>query len=118
MDEHCPDKEECLIFSEAGAALWKALDRPEEWEVPSQYRIVHKPSNTAWWTGNGGFFFDGDDLTATPSCLGLFERHILWRRARKIRNRIAALRFADQQRAVADRLATTPKNIQPKGEKP
>lgn len=65
-------------MSAAGRALSRALDKPEDWEFPSDYRIHHKPSNQDFWIGNGAFFFDIHDGGA--SCLGYLERHWLYRK--------------------------------------
>lgn len=69
-------------MSAVGRALSKALDKPEDWEFPSEYRIRHKPSGQDFWVGDGAFFFDTfDDV---PSCIGLIERHWLYRKAIRI----------------------------------
>lgn len=84
-------------MSAAGRALSKALDRPEDWHQPDEYRIAHKPSGLAFWIANGRFFFNGDGLRGTPRCLGLLERHWLYSKARR-----AVLRTGSQ--TVAERL--------------
>lgn len=71
-------------MSAAGRALSKALDKPEDWYMPDDFCIKHRPSGLAFWVANGGFFFDCDGMEGTPHCLGLLERHWLYFRARGI----------------------------------
>lgn len=80
-------------MSAAGRALSKALDNPDDWEI-TQYTVKHKPSKQVFWTGLGGFFFDGYDASGTPSCLGLLERHWLYWKARNLFVALVAARFA------------------------
>jgi hypothetical protein len=85
-------------MSAAGRALSKALDNPADWIQPDEYRIVHRPSNQAYWIANGGFFFNGDVLHGTRRCLGLIERHWLYAKAMRTINRPVANRFEDALR--------------------
>ena len=44
-----------IILSSAGKALLEALEQhPEEFESTA-HTLVHKPSSTTWWIGNGGY---------------------------------------------------------------
>ena len=71
-------------MSAAGKALSRALDMPNDWTA-GYWSIEHRPSGLSFWTRNGSFFFDGNDIKDTPQCLGLIERHWLYFKARKIR---------------------------------
>jgi len=70
-----------------GIALNDALDRPEEWLFPDTYKIIHKPSGMFFWIANGAWFFD---CYGTPS-LGFFERHVLWRKYKRMANVAGAM---------------------------
>ena len=72
-------------MSAAGRALSKALESPDDWDSPSEYRIVHRPTGMSFWIANGSFWFNGEDIYETPKCLGLIERHWLYFNARKVR---------------------------------
>lgn len=77
-----------FILSDVGKVIWDNLNDPEEWSI-YEYRIEHKKTGINLWTGNGGFWFDGYYLNhtiPTPS-LGLIERHFLYRKAMKMRNK-------------------------------
>jgi hypothetical protein len=76
-----------LFFSPAALALWRALANESEWVV-GEYRATHTPTQTEWWIANGASFFNGQ--APTPACLGILERHVLWRRFATLRNRMVA----------------------------
>ena len=75
-------------MSAAGRALSKALESPDDWDVPTEYRIVHRPTEMSFWTANGSFWFNGSEIHGTPSCIGLIERHWLYFKARKVRAKL------------------------------
>lgn len=78
-----------MIYTVVGKKLNAILNTTEGWSV-DRYRLMHAPTTTSWWIANGGFFFDGDALSGTPACLGLIERHLLWRKAKRMANRLVA----------------------------
>lgn len=80
-------------MSAAGRALSKALDKPEDW-IAGGYRLIHKPSKQIFWVGSGGFFFDGHADAGTPKCLGLIERHWLYRKAGRVGSYLVAQALA------------------------
>lgn len=63
-----------MAISRLGQALLAAMRRPDDWEHVNEYKILHIPSNTVWWTANGEFFFD----LQSEHALGYIERHYLW----------------------------------------
>lgn len=80
-----------MIYSPIATALSAALDRPDEWDDMG-YVLFHRPSKISWWTANGAWFFDSHNV---PSCLGLIERHFVWRKAKNLRDNIIAKRLDD-----------------------
>lgn len=80
-------------MSAAGRALSKALDSPGDWAL-TKHTAIHKPSKQVFWISNGGFFFDGYETEGTPSCLGILERHWLYRKMRNLGVALVAARFA------------------------
>jgi hypothetical protein len=87
-------------MSAAGRAISKALDIPGDWEV-GKYTIKHLPTRQFFWIANGAFFFDGYDGQDTPKCLGLVERHWLYRKARKLVAALVVTKFALSEKGAA-----------------
>ena len=97
------------ILSPVGYEIWKMLDHPEDWrygnfytEDGKPYNIFHKHTHVCLWVCNGRWFLDGYyttiytlkengdiDLsgekfeTKVPH-IGLLDRHILWRKVKKV----------------------------------
>ena len=76
------------FFSNAGYALWKALDHPEHWVVNS-FNAVYK-NRISLWVANGASHYDVEPGRGT---LGWFERHILWRKHKRMVSRLVAGTF-------------------------
>lgn len=81
-----------FLLSPIGKRLWVALNSPDDWEI-GEYTIKHTPTGTVWWVGGGGFSFDGKINAGTPDCLGLIERHILYRRVKKLKTLVLIEQF-------------------------
>jgi hypothetical protein len=75
-----------FLFSPIGKVVWDLLDKPEDWDISDlSYKILHKPSESYFWTGNGGFFFDVRSYEDTDlKILGYFERHIIYYKAKRM----------------------------------
>lgn len=80
-------------MSAAGRALSKALDTPSDWQL-TRYTAKHNPTGQKFWIANGGFFFDGYTSEGTPECLGLLERHWLYRKTKNLGAALVAAKFA------------------------
>lgn len=100
-----------FFLTDVGKALWDSLDNPDDWEYGesgSKYTIVHKSSGIALWIANGSWFLDGyNELVfgkpRPPKVeIGLFERHILWRRVNSIKK--SWNKKAAEQKAAVDML--------------
>lgn len=78
------------LMSPAGAALYSALDKPEDWEVDNgSYNLRHIPTKIEVWIANGAFFLDIKHQKISPfddgeNVLGLIERHFIWRKVKKL----------------------------------
>lgn len=70
-------------MSEVGRALSSALDHPADWII-DEHTIKHRTSGLEFWIANGSFFFDGYAYQGTPSCIGLLERHWIFRKVRRL----------------------------------
>lgn len=77
------------VLSDAGYALWKALDRPEDWVRDGPYTWIYK-KRVEMWTANGGWFYS---VYEHDGSLGLIERHILWQKHKRMVRRKAAGTF-------------------------
>lgn len=75
-----------LICSPAGYQLWLALNRHKEWEI--RHYTIHHTSGMSFWIANGSFFFNGSGCT--NKCIGLFERNLIYLRAKSLINRNVA----------------------------
>lgn len=76
------------FFSDVGYALYKALDHPEYWVIDSFYAVYKKRIRV--WVANGASHYDIDDHRGA---LGWLERHILWRKHKRMVSRLVAGTF-------------------------
>lgn len=70
------------ILSPGTYMVWHALGDPEEWKLDS-HTLVHKATGFNLWVANGSWFYgewDGDKREV----FGLFERHLLQFRVRRV----------------------------------
>lgn len=68
-------------MSETGKTLYRMLDFPDDWEI-GEFIARHIPSDTRWWVASGVWFFDGDENTG--KCLGIFERHVIYSKYKRM----------------------------------
>lgn len=75
------------ILHPSAYLVWHALGNPEEWETPSWHQLKHKTVDVALWMSNGPWFFDQiDEGINKLDAIGLFDRHLVYPRARKVHN--------------------------------
>ncbi len=80
-------------MSRIGLIIWKDLGNIENWQI-GMNTALHKPSGISFWAGSSGWFFDGYSDGKDIHILGLFERHILWwKYKRMIRQDVVARYF-------------------------
>lgn len=92
------------LLSPVAKEVWILLENPDDWrfDYPHEtpYCIAHKDTHIGLWVANGVWFLDGynkniycynetgimiDLLYQTRSPkIGCFDRHILWRRVKKV----------------------------------
>jgi hypothetical protein len=80
------------LLSVGGWYLWQTLDDADGWVVKENTATYKE--RFQMWVGNGAFFFDGRGDEHTPQFLGYFERHILWRKFKKMKANKVAIRLA------------------------
>ena len=83
-------------MSAFGMTVWRMMDNPQDWKM-DEYRALHQPSGISFWISNGGLFFNGE---GGFNHIGLFERHILWRKFTRMANKSCALKM---QNSIAER---------------
>lgn len=71
------------LMSPGTYVVWHALGNPEEW-YRKEYTLVHKPTSWEMWVGDSGPWFYGSWGKCKEDCFGLFERHLLQFRVRKV----------------------------------
>lgn len=97
------------ILSPVCYEIWKMLDHPEEWrhgnfydDNGKPYSIVHMETHVCLWISNGSWFlngynttiytlkengdidFSGERFEPKVPRIGSLERHILWRKVKKV----------------------------------
>ena len=94
------------FLSPAGAEIYTALKNAAEWDIDQgNYRIRHNPTGVTLWIANGAWFFDVRVEKKSPfdedvRVLGLFERHILWRRVK----RLLSARKQNHNKIIAEKM--------------
>ncbi|MEK8026269.1 hypothetical protein [Pseudaquabacterium rugosum] len=83
-----------FVYSRAGRELARALEDPSQWTL-SRRQLSHRPTGRVYWVGSGALGFDGYAAAGTPRQLGFIERLLLWRRFRRLRLRMLALRLRE-----------------------
>jgi hypothetical protein len=74
-----------FLMSPGTYMVWHALGSPQEWLV-KEYTMIHQPTSWEMWVGGNGPWFYSEWRTSTRGdCFGLFERHLLQFRVRKVR---------------------------------
>jgi hypothetical protein len=97
------------ILSPMAKEVWILLENPDDWildyENQPPYAIAHKDTHIGLWVSNGVWFLNGYGKTfykhdergwaieklfeAKAPKIGIFDRHILWRRVNKVLKRLS-----------------------------
>lgn len=75
------------VLSDVGRVIWDSFDNDiENWQF-LEYKMIHS-TGVCIWTGNEGFFFNGYIPSKNPQPeLGLIERHFLYKKAMRLKNK-------------------------------
>jgi hypothetical protein len=92
------------LLSPVAKEVWILLENPDDWildyEDRPPYSIAHKDTHIGLWVANGVWFLDGYGkafyrnkekrweieilFESKAPKIGCFDRHILWRRVKKV----------------------------------
>jgi len=112
------------LLSPVAKEVWILLENPDDWildyENKRPYAIAHKDTHIGLWIANGVWFLDGygkefyeyDErgrviellFCSKAPKIGCFDRHILWRRVKKV------LKHLSKQTALLNELSEYNRN--------